>query len=229
MQPNEKTQDIPATRTAAFFDFDNTLINGDSQGLEIEFLVKRRQIAYLTLVPILIANFLFKRDLIGADRMVRTCLRIYRGLPTDRPAEWVEDLYREVIGRRLSSAMADLVRVHRQRGHLPVILSASLHHLIQPMAAELGIAHILCTELEIDSGGLFTGRTAGPVCVGQYKADRAARLAHRLNMDLAASYVYSDHHADMQLFTAVGHPVAVSPTPRLRRTALHRNWKIISR
>jgi len=148
---------------------------------------------------------------------------------SDRPAGWVGDLYREVMGRRLSTTMADLVRVHRKRGHLPVILSASLYHLIKPLATELGIVHILCTELEVDSGGLFTGRAAGPVCVGQYKADQAVRLAHRLNVDLAASYVYSDHHADMQLFTAVGHPVAVSPTPRLRWTALRRNWKIISR
>ena len=69
----------------------------------------------------------------------------------------------------------------------------------------------------------------GPVCVGQDKADQAARLAHRLNVDLTASYVYSDHHADMQVFTAVGHPVAVSPPPRLRRAALRRHWQIISR
>jgi len=229
MHPIEKSQKTDAPGTAAFFDFDNTLIHGDSQGLEIEFLVKRRQVAYLTLVPILIANFLFKRDLIKADRMVRTCLQIYRGLPADRPAIWKDDLYREIIGPRLSTAMAELVRVHRNRGHLPVILSASLRHLIEPLAADLGIAHILCTELEVDSRGLFTGQTAGPVCVGQYKAEQAARLAHRLNVDLATSYVYSDHHADMLLFKTVGHPVVVSPTPRLRRAALRRHWKIIAR
>jgi len=229
MPLNETSPNNPATRTAAFFDCDNTLIHGDSQGLEIEFLVKRRQISYRTLVPILIANFLFKRDLIGADRMVRTCLRIYRGLPADRPAAWIGELYHDMIGPRVSTTMADLVRAHRNKGHLPVILSASLPHLIEPLAAELGIAHILCTELEVDSKGLFTGRTAGPVCVGQHKADQAVRLAHRLNVNLAASYVYSDHHADMQVFTAVGHPVAVSPTPRLRQTAQRRHWKIVSR
>jgi len=226
---NETSPRNPAARPAAFFDFDNTLIHGDSQGLEIEFLVKRRQVAYLTLVPILLANFLFKRDLLRADRMVQTCLRIYRGLPADRPATWIGDLYREMITPRVSTAMADRVRAHCNQGHLPVILSASLQHLIEPLAVELGITHILCTELEIDARGLFTGRTVGPVCVGQDKADQAVRLAQRLNVDLAASYVYSDHHADMQVFTAVGHPVAVSPTPRLRRTALRRHWKIISR
>lgn len=229
MQINEKSQNNRAARTAAFFDLDNTLIHGDSQGLEIEFLVKRGQIAYRKLVPILIANFLFKRDLIRADRMVQTCLRIYRDLPTDRPATWIGELYREMIAPRLSAAMVDRVRAHRSRGHLPVILSASLQHLIEPVATDLGIAHILCTELEVDARGLFTGRPAGPVCVGQYKTNQAARLAQRLNIDLAASYAYSDHHADMQLFDAVGHPVVVSPTVRLRRTALRRHWKIISR
>jgi len=229
MQTNENSPNNPTAGIAAFFDFDNTLIHGDSQGLEIEFLVKRRQIAYRTLVPILIANFLFKRDLIRADRMVRTCLRIYRDLPADRPQTWIGALYREMIAPRLSAAMADRVRAHRNSGHLPVILSASLPHLIEPVEADLGIAHILCTELEVDARGRFTGRTAGPVCVGQYKADQAAHLAHKLNVDLAASYVYSDHHADLQLFNAVGHPVAVSPTPRLRHTAQRRHWEIIAR
>ena len=78
MRADKKSPTNPATRIAAFFDFDNTLIHGDSQGLEIEFLFKRHEIGYRTLAPILIANFLFKRDLIRADRMVRTCLRIYR-------------------------------------------------------------------------------------------------------------------------------------------------------
>ena len=108
----EISPNSPAAKTAAFFDFDNTLIHGDSQGLEIEFLFKRGLIAFWTLVPILIANFLFKRDLIGADRMVRTCLRIYRGRPADRTTTWREDVYREMIAPRLSGTMADRVQAH---------------------------------------------------------------------------------------------------------------------
>jgi len=216
-------------RVAAFFDFDHTLIHGDSQGLEIEYLFRNGYLSPGRLVPIVIANFFFKRHLVRADQIVRVCLRIYRGRPIGQPKAWAPDLYATEIRPRLSDAMTTLVQTHRQAGHLPVILSASLRHLIEPAAGELGIQHVLCTRLESDAQGRYTGRTEGPVCVGRHKVRQAVRLAERLGVDLAASYGYTDHHADRQLLAAVGHPVAVSPTPRLRRCARQQNWRIISR
>ena len=216
-------------QTAAFFDFDNTLIHGDSQGLEIEYLFRHRRLPLKTLIPIAVGNFLFKRDLIRADQIVRLCLRIYRRRPAGLPRIWVPALYAAEIRPRLSATICSLVRTHRRAGHLPVILSASLRHLIEPAARELGIRHVICTRLETDVRGLLTGRPDGPVCVGRHKATRALRLAKLMGIDLTASYAYSDHHADLQLLAAVGHPVAVSPTSRLGRYARQQNWRIISR
>jgi putative phosphoserine phosphatase/1-acylglycerol-3-phosphate O-acyltransferase len=216
------------SQTAAFFDFDNTLIRGDSQGLEIEHLFRHRRLPLKTLIPIVTADFLFKRNLIRADQIVKICLRIYRGRTADQLATWVPALYAAEIRPRLSAAICSLVRTHRRAGHLPVILSASLGHLIEPVASELGIRHVVCTRLETNSRGLFTGRTDGPVCVGRHKAAQAIRLAEHQGIDLAASYVYTDHHADLPLLQAVGHPVAVSPTRRLRRTAEQQNWVMIA-
>jgi len=215
-------------RTAAFFDFDNTLITGDSQGLEIEYLFRRRLIPVTDLFPIVIANFLFKRNLLSADRMVRTCLRIYRGRPASQPLTWADDLYRVAIGPRLSHRMVAVVGEHRRKGHLPVVLSASLPHLIEPAARTLGIDHVLSTRLEQNGAGVFTGKTEGPVCVGRHKTDQAVRLAENLGIDMRVSYVYSDHHADLDLFRSVGHPVAVSPTRRLLRAARHHHWTVMS-
>ncbi len=215
-------------RAAAFIDFDNTLITGDSQGLEIEYLFKRGMIPLRDLLPIVLANFLFKRSLLTADRMVRTCLRIYRGRPCRQPLSWADDLYREAIRPRLSPRMVSALREHRRRGDLLVVLSASLPHLIEPAAGDLGIENVLSTRLAQNEAGVLTGKTEGPVCVGRHKTDKAARLAADLGIDMQASYAYSDHHADMDLFKAVGHPVAVSPTRRLLRFARRYHWKVIS-
>ena len=219
---------MPRNRAVAFFDFDNTLIAGDSQGLEIEYLFKRRLIPVTQLIPIVTANFLFKRNLLSAEKMVRVCLRIYRGMRADQPATWAEDLYRTIIRARLVPLVLAAVRKHRREGHLPVILSASLPHLIASAARDLEIEQVICTRLEIDAEGLFTGKTDGPVCVGSQKAILARQFAEQLGMKLGSAYAYSDHHADIDLFKIVGHPVAVSPTPQLFRMANRYNWKIIS-
>jgi len=229
MHADKLEQNGGRSQTAAFFDFDNTLIHVDSQGLEIEYLFRQGHLSGKALIPIVAANFLFKRDLIRADQIVRLCVRIYRGRPAGEPGTWAPQLYATEIRPRLSAAICSLARAHQRAGHLLVILSASLPHLIEPAARELGIRHVICTRLESDFRGLLTGRTDGPVCVGRYKAARAIRLAELLGVDLAASYVYTDHHADLPLLAAVGHPVAVSPTSRLGRSARQQNWRIIFR
>ena len=229
MCAEKQDQAAGCNQAAAFIDFDNTLIHGDSQGLEIEYLFRHGRLAIKTLIPIVAANFLFKRDLLRADQIVRICLRIYRKRPAEEPSTWVPGLYATAIRPRLSAAICSLVRAHQRAGHLPVILSASLRHLIEPAARELGIRHVICTRLETDARGVLTGRTDGPVCVGRHKAARALRLAKQVGVALADSYVYTDHHADLPLLAAVGHPVAVSPTSRLARYARQHNWRIISR
>ncbi len=53
-------------------------------------------------------------------------------------------------------------------------------------------------------------------------------LAAEQAIDLASSYAYSDHHADLDFLQAVGYPVAVNPTKKLMHEAKKRNWSVLS-
>ena len=46
------------------------------------------------------------------------------------------------------------------------------------------------------------------------------------DVDLAASYFYTDSISDLPLVERVGHPVAVNPDLRLRRLARKRGWPL---
>ncbi|MGW0860283.1 HAD family hydrolase, partial [Streptomyces sp. NPDC002690] len=49
---------------------------------------------------------------------------------------------------------------HRAAGREVVLVSGSMHPLLAPLAEELGVATVLCTELEVGADGLLTGEVA---------------------------------------------------------------------
>ncbi|MCZ7584702.1 MAG: HAD-IB family phosphatase [Deltaproteobacteria bacterium] len=122
--------------------------------------------------------------------------------------------------------MLERVEEHRRRGDVLVIISASVDYLLEQPFNALSFDHLLCTRLETGPDGLGTGRPVGRVCVGPEKRVRAMEFAAAEGIDLAASTAYADHHSDLALLEAVGHPVAVRPTAPLRRIAQERGWEI---
>ena len=119
----------------------------------------------------------------------------------------------------------ELVRQHREQGHLVAIVSGATKFVVQPLAERLGIDHILYTRLEVE-GGAFTGRLVEPICFEEGKIYWLQQLVEDENIDLAKSYFYSDSITDLPLLELVGHPVVTNPDPRLYRIAARRHWPV---
>jgi HAD superfamily hydrolase (TIGR01490 family) len=118
------------------------------------------------------------------------------------------------------------VTEHKAQGHVVAIVSGSTQYVVEPLAAHLGFpGQYVCTHLESQDGRL-TGRIVPPVCLGSGKVVWAERFAAEHDVELSASYFYTDSITDLPLLERVGHPVAVNPDPRLRRLARKRDWPI---
>ena len=61
---------------------------------------------------------------------------------------------------------------------------------------------------------------------GEQKAHAIRELAERHELDLTASYAYSDSITDAPMLAAVGNPVAVNPDRELRRLAEEQGWEV---
>ena len=73
---------------------------------------------------------------------------------------------------------------------------------------------------------MWTGRVTGPL-YGAHKAALIRDFAEQHGVVLARSYAYSDHYSDLEFLKAVGHPVVVNATGRLRRHAERHGWTIL--
>jgi HAD superfamily hydrolase (TIGR01490 family) len=97
--------------------------------------------------------------------------------------------------------------------------------VVRPIAARMGIEHILYTRLEVEDG-LFTGRVIEPICFEEGKIYWLQQFIEEQGIDLAKSYFYTDSITDLPLLDLVGHPVATNPDPLLYRTAVKRRWPV---
>src|SRR5699024_7626549 len=90
-------------------------------------------------------------------------------------------------------------------GHEVVIISASEKTLVRLIAEELGVEHVVATELETVDGR-FTGGIVHYL-KGHAKADAVAKIGASENIDLSQSFAYSDSATDIPMLELVGNPV----------------------
>jgi HAD superfamily hydrolase (TIGR01490 family) len=131
-----------------------------------------------------------------------------------------------MVRQYLQPALVRRIESHRAQGHLVALLSSSTPYLATPLAEDLGIEHLLVSRLVIENGR-FTGDVHRPICYGAGKIHWARRFAEEHDVDLAASWFYTDSVTDLPMLELVGHPEIVNPDPRLRREAKRRGWNIM--
>jgi HAD superfamily hydrolase (TIGR01490 family) len=216
----------------ALFDLDGTLLAGDTDVLWCAFLIEEGVLDRVTFAA---AN----RDV--AERYTRGDIApaefaaFYAATLAGRSAaQWAplrDRFVADVIAPRLGAAAFALVGRHRDAGDRLVLTTATNRFLTEPIAARLGIADLVATDLEVAASGEFTGRLSGTVNMREGKVTRMTAWLAAQGFDpddLKTATLYSDSINDLPLLCAVGSPVAVDPDPRLRAEAERRGWPVIS-
>ena len=216
----------PNRHIAAFFDFDETLLEVESGRLGIQWLWDRRLVPPGYILKILVANFFYQRRLLSEERMVKLMLTYYKKKRLAEFQEGAEIFYKDYLKPRLAPGILSRVQFHKKEGHLLVLISGSVRYLLEPVAKDLEFDHLLCTDLEVGKNGLMTGKPAGRVCVDHHKKKLTLKLAQQLELDLEKSYAYGNHHSDLPLLETVGNPQVVEPTSILEKIAVDKeSWQ----
>jgi HAD superfamily hydrolase (TIGR01490 family) len=211
---------------AAFFDIDGTLIARNSAPLYMRHLRETGQARRRDLARTFYYVGRYKLGLLDIDRAVAVSLGWIRGRDESAVRADCNDWYARIVRPYLYPDMAATVDAHRRAGHVPVILTSATRYLAEPIAADLGIAHLLVTQLLVRDGR-FTGEAVRPVCYGDGKTYWAERFAETEGVDIGRSYFYTDSITDLPLLERVGEPRIVNPDPRLRRVAARRGWPVL--
>jgi len=212
-------------KTAAFFDFDLTITNYDSFRSFLRFFYLKypaKTIYWPYLLSVLLLKKLQQIDLYRAKRLLLAGLKHATKAEIDRVVEAYLQRHRHSLFN--ANAVAR-IRQHVQK-HEPVfVVSSSPDVLFERVKALLGVTAVFANELEFETGR-FTGAFVGTDCFAENKVAVLQTAVAQYGIDLQQSFAYSDHHSDIPMLAAVGRPVAVNPTPQLRRHAEAQNWRI---
>lgn len=213
----------------ALFDLDHTLLSGDSDVLWCAFLVEHGQADAGLLAR---SAEMAARYAAGAAAPAEFCgfyvaLLAGRSLADWQP--WRELFHAECVRPRIPAAARALVQRHRDAGDTLVLSTATNRVISELAAAELGIEHLLATEVELQ-GGCCTGRLRSTPNMRDGKLES---LRHWLQAQGSSMQVldqasfYSDSINDLPLLAAVGRPVAVDPDAQLQAAAEQRGWPVL--
>ena len=210
---------------AALFDVDGTLLARNSAPLYMRHLRRTGQARRRDMALTLYYLLRYKFGLLDIEATAGQSMRFVVGKSEQALRDDARVWYERDVRQWVYPQMAALVAAHRRLGHVTAIVTSATGYLAEPLAAELGIAHFLATELVVRDG-LFTGEVVRPLCYAAGKVHWARALAAREGFDLSTSYFYTDSITDLPLLECVGHPRIVCPDPPLRRLARRRNWPV---
>ena len=212
-------------RVVAVFDFDGTIIAGYSATAFIREQLRRGDLAPRQFVELMRAMTNFGLGNMGFSGMMAVNAQFMRGTEEASYHEVGRQLYSKQIARLIYPESRALIEAHQAKGHTVAIISSATPYQVEPAAADLGIEHVLCTQLEVKAGK-FTGSVVSPTCFGQGKVDAAEKLARKYRANLDEGFFYSDSQDDLLLLERVGHPTALNPSAKLDRIARARQWPI---
>jgi HAD superfamily hydrolase (TIGR01490 family) len=212
-------------RIGAFFDMDKTLIAENSGSLMMKYRYLRGEIGNLDLLKGAASYLQYKLGVLDIRSWVQGVLAPYRGQSEALLEKQAREWFDELVAPTLYPEAERLVREHEAAGHVVAIVSGATKFVVRPLAARLGIRHMLYTRLEVEDG-CFTGRVIEPICFEEGKIYWLQQLIEEEGIDLAKSYFYTDSITDRPLLDLVAHPIAVNPDPMLYREAVRRNWPV---
>ncbi len=209
----------------AFFDFDGTLIHGYSAALYFRQRLANRAVSPQELIGTLVEVFNMQQRGHDVTRLVGVGLGALRGTALTELEELGQQLFRSRISGQLYPDARRLVLAHLRAGHTVALASSATRFQAQAAAEDLGIEHLLVTEVE-SLDGIITGRVDGPILWGAGKAAAVKAFAAEHGLDLGESYAYGNGGEDLLYLETVGRPRPLNADSTLTQAAKERGWSV---
>jgi HAD superfamily hydrolase (TIGR01490 family) len=214
---------------AAFFDVDNTVMQGASifhlaRGLHRREFFTTRDIlgaawkqAYFRVVGV--------EDPEHVAEARNSALSFISGHTVKELQDLGEEIFDEAMAHRIWPGTRALAQLHLDAGQRVWLVTAAPIEIAQIIARRLGLTGAMGTVAEhVD--GVYTGRLVGDMLHGPAKAEAIKALAAREALDLSRCSAYSDSFNDLPMLSLVGDPCAINPDSRLRAHAREQGWRI---
>ncbi len=212
-------------QTAAFFDFDGTLVAGYSALVFLREQLLRGHLGPDDLLQLVAAMTNLAIGRTSFPEAMLASVRMFRGVAERSYEQFAQEVFATHLSKIIYPEARALVQAHLRKKHTVVIVSSATIYQVEPAAQDLGIEHVLCTRMEV-ANGRFTGRLSEPSCWGAGKVKAAEMFCREHGISLRKSVFYSDSYDDLALLERVGEPRVLNPDAKLQNIAIERGWPL---
>ncbi|TCO49261.1 HAD superfamily hydrolase (TIGR01490 family) [Kribbella antiqua] len=218
----------PVRDAAAFFDVDNTMLQGASMFHLARGLYRRKFFTTGEIARKAFAQLRFRLQGETPDSVAKARSSALSFIAGHRVAEvqiLVEEIFDELMADRIWPGTRALAQQHLDAGERVWLVTAAPVEVAKLLARRLGLTGALGT-VAAERDGIYTGELVGDILHGPAKAEAVRALAAHEGLNLASCAAYSDSVNDLPMLELVGNPCAINPDSRLRRHAEVAGWRI---
>ncbi|GIJ21644.1 HAD family hydrolase [Micromonospora lutea] len=219
----------PDPSAAAFFDVDNTMMQGASIYWFARGLAARKYFTASDLARFAWQQLRFRllaREHAGdMSQAKEAALAFVEGWRVEDVERLTEEIFDEIMAPRIWAGTRRLAQRHLDSGERVWLVSAAPVEIGRVIAARLGLTGAIGTVAEMIDG-VYTGRLVGDLMHGPAKAEAISALAAVEGLDLSRCAAYSDSANDLPMLSLVGRAVAVNPDTALLRQARRSRWEV---
>ena len=206
-------EEVELTGTAkgiAAFDFDGTLVAGDSLPRYLSRLLGRSRFASVLSAsgPAMAAAYRST----GRDGAKAALLkRAVAGVEAARAMD-VGESFAGLLAGQVRPRMADRIEWHREQGHRLVLVSASLGLYLIPFGKLRSFDEVIATALEVGPDDRLTGLLQGP---NVRAAQKAVLLRELIGSEAVTVWAYGDSRGDREMLAMADFPTLLGRTLRM--------------
>lgn len=222
MKSGMKIYDVPVV----FFDLDDSLINKDASSLWIRWRIRRDRWAWVEAALALLSLYrAYKRGNVTHTRLSNYYRTRTAGMTFTDYESSVESFFRERGQLHIYPQAASLLFAYKRQGSRIVLITGADEVVANAYGRELGVDDVISNRFNTINNSIRGLRK--PLCYGEGKVEMAQRYLDAMGIQLEDTAFYSDSHADLPLFEAVGNPIVLNPNSTLAKVAIERDWPVL--
>lgn len=210
----------------AVFDFDGTIIHGDSVVAMLFYARKKGLAGFRHVLNAALAGAMYHLHLIGPMPSKRAAHAFLKNLSETEREAFLRDFAQTLFDRARPEALQQIAE-HKKAGDLFILCSASGSCYMRYVAELLQADALLCTPCSPD------GLPTGPNCRGEEKVTRVRQWLKENRMENAQLVAgYGDTAGDAPILRQCETPVLVRPKKKLKKllpAATVANWQDIKK
>lgn len=198
----------------ALFDFDGTMVKGDSIAGLVRFMYKSGKMSGQELIMSIFNTIKWKLKKMPVNAVKTHALSPLNRMTKEEAERFLKQFVLEQLAPRLYQEAVDAMKAHHENGDLILLVSASPLCYLKYLKDVLPVTDIIATQTD------EAFRVTNNVVREEKNRQILAWLSqNRIEADFNESFAYGDSCNDLYMLSMVGHPYLCNPHANARKQA----------